>query len=108
MFDREQAIEQLQQRQSVRKLAFLPALDIEKELAFLEKQAITEGRTKAFQDWVAANPDIVSEVREDVKNGLRQNWSKPADWEPSGQLSGGGMWFELEVREVLLQRYNAR
>jgi hypothetical protein len=101
MFDEASARLTLEARQQLRKKAALPPLDIEAALWAMWKRAEREEAARAFENWKANNPDLVKAIREKALDELRTRGNKPADWRPTGVLSGGGLSFDLMVRERL-------
>ena len=99
MFDEVLVRMTLETRQQLRKEAALPPIDVDAELKTMREQAEHAEATRPFEDWKTDNPDLVKAIREEALNDLRAEWNKPTDWQPTGMLSGGRMWYELMVRE---------
>jgi hypothetical protein len=105
MFDEKSARVALDVRQRLRNGAALPSLDIDAELKAMREKADRDEASRAFENWKASNPDLVKALREEALNELRTKGNRPADWRPSGMLSGGGLWFELMIRARLREAF---
>jgi hypothetical protein len=105
MFNEVAARMTLEARQQLRKEAALPPLDIDAELKTMREEAEQADATRAFEDWKANHPAVVGTIRQEVLNGLRAEWTKPADWQPTGILGGGRLWYETVVQQRLREAF---
>lgn len=108
MFDEDKARKELEARQELRREAKLPLIDIEAELAILREQKQDLEYVCDFIDWKNSNPELVQTIKYEVLNELRREWNKPADWVPSGTLSGGELWYGLQIQTRLQQVFKMR
>lgn len=92
-FDRELAIAEIQKRNQLRKQAQLPPVNIDKELAILEKVVVGND----FYNFVAENENIEKRFAEKNLKRMRKMFRDP-DWKPRGVISNWGFYSHVNDR----------
>jgi hypothetical protein len=100
MFDREAAIQDINERNRIRREARLPTLSVDDELRETEANA----RQQDFEEFWRTSP-LRERVRAKIIARYRRCFGNP-DWQPSGILSGYGLMVHARTREVVYRLWD--
>jgi hypothetical protein len=91
----------IERRNDIRREAFLPLLEVEKEFCRIKALKEDSERARKFKEF---SEPLKQRVREKVLARMRREMGDP-NWNPTGVLSGGGYIFSLMVEQRLHKLY---
>jgi hypothetical protein len=100
--DDQSILDWIENRNQIRKEAYLPLIQVEKE--FCRVKELRDGIKRAREFSKFADP-LRQRVRDEVLAEMRRERDNP-DWVPTGILSGGRYLYEIRVQKELCRLYN--
>jgi hypothetical protein len=97
----QEILDDIERRNDIRREAFLPLLEVDKEFRRLKVIKEESERTRKFKEF---SEPLRKRVREKVLARMRRDFGDP-NWIPTGVLSGGGMIFSIRVENRLRKLY---
>ena len=97
----QEILDDIERRNDIRRAAFLPLLQVEKEFSRIKGLKEDSERAKKFKEF---SGPLKQRVREKLLAGMRRERSDP-NWNPTGVLSGGGLLFSTLVNARLHKLY---
>jgi hypothetical protein len=97
----QEILDDIERRNDIRREAFLPLLQVEKEFSRIKWLKEDSERARKFKEF---SEPLKQRVREKLLAGMRRERSDP-NWTPTGVLSGGGLLFSTLVNARLHKLY---
>ena len=97
----QEILDDIERRNDIRREAFLPLLEVEKEFRRIKELKEESERARKFEEF---SEPLKQRIREKVLARMRREKNDP-NWNPTGVLSGGGLLFSALVNARLHKLY---